>query len=177
MLEVRNAGQALMRRICSTGRISLIAVGLTAAGCSWQPAEMPRNTAGAPTETLVPAATIGERAAAIALQQVGTPYRYCGQTPAGFDCSGLVHYAYRRAGKRVPRTTDELWSASPTVPRSDLRVGDLLFFSIGGKLQHVGLYVGDGRFAHAPSTGRTVTVESLSRDFYREALMRAGRPL
>ena len=63
------------------------------------------------------------------------------------------------------------------VSSSDMQAGDVLFFSIEGKMSHVGLYLGDGRFVHAPSTGKTVSVESLlSSAFYRDALIRAGRP-
>ena len=120
---------------------------------------------------------VARRAAAVALDQVGTPYRYGGQSPAtGFDCSGLVHYAYLEAGKALPRTTSSLWSHTRRVARSNLRTGDLVFFSIEGKMQHVGLYLGDDRFVHAPSSGRTVSVESLTSPFYREALLGGGRP-
>ena len=119
----------------------------------------------------------GARASAIALEQVGIAYRYGGQSPAtGFDCSGLVHYAYLEAGVALPRTTRRLWSETERVARHRLREGDLVFFSIEGKMQHVGLYIGDDRFVHAPSTGRTVSVESLSSPFYREALLSGGRP-
>lgn len=119
---------------------------------------------------------IGERAAAIALQQLGTPYRYGGSAPPGFDCSGLVQYSYRKAGKALPRTTGALWASTETVSAAELAAGDLLFFEVAGKMQHVGLYVGDGRFVHAPSTGRHVSVESIDSAFYSEALLRAGRP-
>lgn len=128
--------------------------------------------AGAPA---VP--SVGERAAAEALSQVGVPYRYGGTTPGrGFDCSGLVQYSYARAGKSVPRTTRQLWNATDNVRRSELEPGDLLFFEIDGKMQHVGMYVGDGQFVHAPSSGRRVSIESLSTRYYRNALLRAGRP-
>ena len=152
-----------------------LAAALMLGGCAWQPAELPPGQVEVPTRAVAPQTSLGDRAAAIALQQVGTPYRYGGQTPSGFDCSGLVHYAYGQAGRSVPRTTGALWSRTRPVPRDQLRTGDLLFFSIDGKMQHVGLYVGDGRFAHAPSSGRTVTVESLSADFYRQAFLRGGR--
>lgn len=152
-----------------------LAAALALAGCAWQPAELPSDPVEVPARPASQQTTVGDRAAAIALQQIGTPYRYGGQTPAGFDCSGLVHYAYGQAGRAVPRTTDALWSRTRPVPRDELRAGDLLFFSIDGKMQHVGLYVGEGRFAHAPSSGRTVTVESLSADFYRQAFLRGGR--
>src|SRR5210317_619127 len=118
---------------------------------------------------------VGDRAAAIALEQVGTPYLYGGNTPGGFDCSGLVHYAYRLAGANVPRTTKALWSAADTVKDRDLRAGDLLFFNIDGKMSHVGMYIGDGQFVHAPQSGRTVSVMSMDAPFYKAALLRAGR--
>jgi len=119
---------------------------------------------------------IGQRAADIALQQVGTPYRYGGSSPSGFDCSGLVHYSYANVGKSVPRTTGGLWKGLAPVDDRDMRVGDLLFFSIAGKMSHVGLYLGGGRFVHAPSSGKVVSVETLTSDYYRQAFIRAGRP-
>lgn len=103
------------------------------------------------------------------------PYRFGGQAPSGFDCSGLVHYSYLHAGKPVPRTTRQLWNHTDAVSRSDLQRGDLLFFEIDGKMQHVGMYIGDDRFVHAPSSGKRVQVASLDWDFYSDALLRAGR--
>jgi len=119
---------------------------------------------------------VARRAAAVALEQVGVPYRYGGSTPSGFDCSGLVHYSYANAGRSIPRTTAGLWANLAPVDTRQIRTGDLLFFSISGKMSHVGMYLGDGRFVHAPSTGRVVAVESLDSDYYRRALIRAGRP-
>ncbi|MDJ0760754.1 MAG: C40 family peptidase [Woeseiaceae bacterium] len=116
-----------------------------------------------------------ERAAAVALQQVGVPYRYGGQSPSGFDCSGLVHYSFARAGASVPRTTQQLWSASQFVDEGQLREGDLLFFRFDGKIAHVGMYLGDGRFVHAPSSGKFVSVQSMRSEVYRDAFVRAGR--
>lgn len=118
----------------------------------------------------------GHQAAAVALQQVGTPYRFGGATPHGFDCSGLVQYAYSRAGMRVPRTTGQLWAQLQPVPPRKMQPGDVLFFRIEGKMSHVGLYLGDSRFVHAPSTGQTVSVAMLDAPFYKASLIRAGRP-
>ena len=118
----------------------------------------------------------GQRAAMIALDQVGVPYRYGGSTPQGFDCSGLVQFSYSRAGVTVPRTTGQLWSASTTIGESDLRAGDILFFRIDGKMSHVAMYLGERRFVHAPQSGRTVSVGSLESPFNKQALIRAGRP-
>jgi murein DD-endopeptidase len=117
-----------------------------------------------------------DQAAAVALQQVGVPYRYGGSTPKGFDCSGLIYYSYSRAGKNVPRTTGTLWSGIQPVAKSQMQPGDVLFFRIEGKMSHVGMYIGDNQFVHAPSSGKVVTVGSLRTDFYRKAFIRAGRP-
>jgi len=119
---------------------------------------------------------IGSRAASVAIGQVGAPYRYGGRTPAGFDCSGLVQYSYAAAGLNIPRTTSGQWAQMSPVKDTDMREGDLLFFSISGKMSHVGLYLGDGRFVHAPSTGRTVSIENLDSRYYNKAFIRAGRP-
>jgi murein DD-endopeptidase len=117
-----------------------------------------------------------DQAAAVALQQIGVPYRYGGSTPKGFDCSGLIYYSYSRVGKNVPRTTGSLWSGIQPVAKNQVQVGDVLFFRIEGKMSHVGMYIGDNQFVHAPSSGKVVTVGSLRSDFYRKALIRAGRP-
>ncbi len=122
-----------------------------------------------------PQPAVADRAATIAVQQVGVPYRYGGQAPTGFDCSGLVHYAYLHAGKPVPRTTTQLWQYTDSVSRSDLRRGDLVFFAIDGKMQHVGMYIGNEQFVHAPSSGKRVQVASLDWEFYSDALLRGGR--
>ena len=151
--------------IAQAGRIALLIIALVAAGCA----------SGPPPQEAAHGQSVGQRAAAVALDQVGVRYRYGGAGPDGFDCSGLVQYAYRRAGLAVPRTTGQLWAAAEQVPRSDLQAGDLLFFSIEGKMSHVGLYLGQDRFVHAPQSGRSVSVASLRAPFYRSALLRAGR--
>jgi len=119
---------------------------------------------------------VGEQAAVIAVRQVGVPYQYGGSNTRGFDCSGLVHYAYANAGKNIPRTTAEQWRRLAPVSANNMQVGDLLFFRIDGKVSHVGMYLGKRRFVHAPSTGRNVTTASLDTDFYRRAFVRAARP-
>ncbi len=115
-------------------------------------------------------------AVSFAKKQVGTPYRYGGSSPQrGFDCSGLVYYSYSKAGLEVPRTTGGLYDSTfPVDPRA-LRQGDLLFFSIKGKVAHVGIYVGKGKFVHAPSSGKSVSYASLENPYWREHLVRAGR--
>ena len=118
----------------------------------------------------------GEQAAKFAVRQLGVPYRYGGSTTQGFDCSGLVQYAYAKAGMQIPRTTAQQWQQLQPVRKDKLRVGDLLFFNIEGKIAHVGLYLGARRFVHAPASGRDVTIAELDSGFYRQAFVRGGRP-
>ena len=119
----------------------------------------------------------GERAAAHAAQLVGKPYRYGGTSPStGFDCSGLVQWSYAQAGRKVPRSTDDQRHASSRVRASDLRRGDLVFFDQEGKkYSHVGIYVGNGRFVHAPSSGGKVRIDSLEADYWRRHFVEARR--
>ena len=125
-----------------------------------------------PTDDLSPAMLVVETAR----QQVGVPYRYGGESPRGFDCSGLVHYAYARAGIEVPRTTRELLRHARRVPLSKLRPGDVLFFRVAPpKISHVGLYIGDGRFVHAPSSGKKVSYSSLNDYYWSRHVVAAGR--
>lgn len=115
------------------------------------------------------------RAAHIAAKQVGTPYLYGGADTKGFDCSGLVYYSYSKAGVPVARTTGGLWRTLQPVSKDRLTAGDILFFDIEGKMSHVGLYLGRGRFVHAPSTGKHVVIADLDSLFYGRALIRGGR--
>ncbi len=106
-----------------------------------------------------------------AISLVGTPYRYGGNTPeGGFDCSGLVNYVYRdMLDLRLPRTSRDLF-AMPHAPIAPDRLagGDLVFFGSGGSVSHVGIYVGEGRFVHAPSSGGTVRLDRLDGAWWRE---------
>jgi len=150
-------------------KLASILAAISLAGCSSQPVSPP----AARPATLVHTA---DQAVAVAMQQLGVPYRYGGASPQGFDCSGLVFYAYSQVGKSLPRTTATLWTQTEPVARRNLRAGDILFFRISGKMSHVGLYIGKDRFVHAPSSGKVVTVASLRSEFYDDALIRAGRP-
>jgi cell wall-associated NlpC family hydrolase len=93
------------------------------------------------------------------MSYIGTPYVWGGASPAGFDCSGLVMYAFAQEGISLPHSSYAQFGAGPHVDRADLQVGDLVFFLGGG---HVGIYVGGGNYVHAPRTGENVMVSSLN---------------
>jgi cell wall-associated NlpC family hydrolase len=120
--------------------------------------------------------TLGEAVAELAVALVGTPYRYGGATPQeGFDCSGLVHYAFARAGLAVPRTSQEQFRAARKISARAAAPGDLVFFQDQEKLSHVGIYLGEGRFVHAPESGRRVEIGALDAPYYQQHLVGVGR--
>lgn len=115
-----------------------------------------------------------------AIGLVGTPYLYGGNTPeSGFDCSGLVAYVYREMLElRLPRSSRELAAVQgPPIAPERLATGDLVFFGSRGSVSHVGIYVGEGRFVHAPSSGGTVRLDSLDGSYWRSHYTGAKRVL
>jgi cell wall-associated NlpC family hydrolase len=119
---------------------------------------------GNPVSSSIP----GDRysgAVGIAERYLGVPYVYGGASPRGFDCSGLVMYVYAQLGVSLPHYTVAQYNYgdSVSVPRDQLEPGDLVFFA---GLGHVGIYVGNGQFIHAPHTGDVVRIDSLSEGWY-----------
>jgi cell wall-associated NlpC family hydrolase len=109
---------------------------------------------------------------AIALRYLGTPYRWAGSSPEGFDCSGFVMYVYGRIGIGLPHNTAMLWGVGRPVARNDLQPGDIVFFN---GLGHSGIYIGGGRFVHSPHSGDVVKISRLSESWYRTTYYGARR--
>ncbi len=133
---------------------------------------LPRNNV--PVETGGKIQTVLKRALAL----LGTPYRWGGTSPdRGFDCSGLVGYVFRTAlGIELPRVSREMAGNGQLISdRAALSEGDLVFFGKRGTVDHVGIYVGQGNFVHAPRTGRDVTVSSLTTGYWSDKFMQARR--
>jgi cell wall-associated NlpC family hydrolase len=116
-----------------------------------------------------------------AMGLIGTPYRYGGTTPQrGFDCSGFTSYVFRESvGVELPRTAnDQFLQAGTTVAQHDLAAGDLVFFRQGrGRIDHVGIYVGEGRFIHSPSRGGRVRIDALAAPHWTRSYKGAKRLL
>ena len=146
---------------------------LALAGCGSAPRRW--ATVG-PTETPLNLDPAGREASvAQAMLLVNTPYRYGGNTPrGGFDCSGLVCYVFSqvtkddaRVTRRLPRSTAQWAAATVPVDEAALQRGDLVFFNTtGAQFSHMGIYVGEGQFVHAPSSGGTVRKEAVTSRYF-----------
>ncbi len=118
----------------------------------------------------------GEEIAATAAGLVGSPYEFGGADAAGFDCSGLALYVYAHAGIAIPRTARAQQRAGQAVPPGELAPGDLVFFAFGrGGVDHVGVYLGRGRFVHAPHRGVAVSIGDLANEYFARHLVNGGR--
>jgi cell wall-associated NlpC family hydrolase len=144
--------------------VATVFLGFLVAGCASAPVAPVTDPASA------------DRAASYAVKMVGKPYRFGGTTPAGFDCSGLIQYSYKQAGVNLPRDTDGLLRTSAPLRGQHLRRGDLLFFDQEGKKKsHVGIYLGDGRFVHAPSSGKQVRTDRIDSPYWKKHLAEVRR--
>jgi len=163
-------------------RLLSVCVALGLAACSSPP--VPRGDAGDSIPNLapdVPARLSQDQANDVtlhAISLVGTPYRWGGNTPeSGFDCSGLIAYVYKSSARvPAPRTVAALTSWGQPVPPAALRSGDLVVFVQKGVANHAGIYVGEGRFVHAPSSGGEVRLDSLSSPYWSRQQLIYRRP-
>jgi len=160
--------------------LAALALGL-AACAAHRPQEPAAAQSGAAAMSGVPRiAAPGETGASAmfvtaALTMVGQPYRWGGAEPGGFDCSGLVFYAARRAGFELPRTAREQAHSGVAVARAQVQPGDLVFLRLARKELHVGIAIDAGHFVHAPSAGGTVRIDSLASRPYANAFLQARR--
>ncbi|MDH5301024.1 MAG: C40 family peptidase [Gammaproteobacteria bacterium] len=155
---------------CSRGLPVLLAAALLSACSSLTPretGELASIEAPAPLpETVI-----------VAMSVIDTPYRRGGSSPSsGFDCSGLVYYAYRQLGVEIARSAIEQFRQVRRIAQQELAAGDLVFFRLNSKaVSHVGIYRGDGQFIHAPSTGKRVSYARLDDPYWRKRYVGAGR--
>ncbi|MBF5082754.1 C40 family peptidase [Quadrisphaera sp. INWT6] len=129
-----------------------VAAGLALSGGLLAAAAVPANAAGVVNSAAV---------LATADDYLGTPYRFGGTTPAGFDCSGYTQHVFAQNGVSIPRTADAQMDASTRISASSAQPGDLVFFVRNGRAYHVGIYTGDGRMMDSPRSGKTVTERSI----------------
>mgnify|MGYP003621880082 FL=1 len=163
-----------------TGVLAALVLALLLAGCGRE-ATRPETPQARHWPQVAPDDPASANAVTLrALSLVGTPYRYGGNTPeSGFDCSGLVNYVYSdMLALRLPRSSRELAGVQgPRLAPERLASGDLVFFGSSGNVTHVGIYVGEGRFVHAPSTGGTVRLDRLDGPYWRDHYSGAKRVL
>lgn len=152
--------------------VALVVSALLAACSSNPPAPRISPASGG----TVPVKDPSHPALAVATRMLGTPYRYGGSSPRGFDCSGLVYYAYHQTGVPVPRTTRAQQRHARPVFVAHIQPGDLLFFRHGKRaVAHVGIYSGHSQFIHAPSSGKRVSYARLDNPYWQQRLVGAGR--
>ncbi len=166
--------------ILSLLTLGIVASGLlTLTGCGTTQANRatPSSTVGADIPSRVTPFQ-AEEVTIYAIGLVGTPYRYGGNTPqSGFDCSGLIGHVYlTRAKVSAPRTVAKLSGWGSAISADQLRSGDLVLFSQRDVATHAGIYVGEGRFVHAPSTGGEVRLDSLGSKYWAAQQITFRRP-
>lgn len=143
-----------------------MAAALLATACTTHP----------PSRSDQPVRGRGELIAELALAQVGQPYRYGGNARDGFDCSGLTRFVHAQQAIVLPRTAALQYSASKRLQRDELVAGDLIFFRMASRaVDHVGIYVGQGRFVHAPRAGSNVTTGILAEPWFSRHFVGGGR--
>ncbi len=137
------------------------------------PAQPPAEVVKGPATSPAP---FGERAVALARQQLGKMYKWGAQGPDRFDCSGLTYFVYGKLGVQMPRVSSRQAGMGREIPRTELRPGDMLYFNTQGSgVNHVGIYVGGSEFIHAPRKGMPVRKDSLNNGWWKQKFRGARR--
>lgn len=170
-LSPSKAFQKVQGLVCLLSGLAVVLL----VGCS-TPAT--RHVTAPRTESTRLSATDAQSVTVYAIGLVGTPYRWGGNTPeSGFDCSGLIAHVYQKSARiPSPRTVAELKNWGTPLPPGELRSGDLVLFSKGSEATHAGIYVGDGRFVHAPSTGGRVRLDRVQSTYWSNYQVAYIRP-
>ena len=150
--------------------LTMIVSALLFAACSG-PAPRPEASTGTIAQASRPVSEKGNEVVMYAMGLIDTGYRFGGKNPeAGLDCSGMVSYIYgRAAGLKLAGSAADIARNGRPIPRDELRPGDLVFFNtLNRSLSHVGIYIGDTRFIHAPSTNGRVRIDRLSDSYYAQ---------
>lgn len=157
--------------------IRLPGAGSPAAGSATLPAPGTTPATDIPATEMVEDVTVGLRVADFAQKFQGIPYVYGGNTIFGLDCSGFTRVAYYLAGVSIPRVAQDQFNHGREIAREELKPGDLVFFGTGpDNVGHVGMYIGDSKFVHAPRTGLSITTTSLDETYYAGRYQGARRP-
>lgn len=126
-----------------------------------------KSIAAASSASAVPVSVTGSQILAEAQKYLGCPYRAGGASPSGFDCSGFVYYVLKQLGLSPYRTPSEQYQMGNSVKKSELRVGDLVFFG-SGRITHSGIYAGNGQFIHAPNSRSTISYSDLTTGYWAQ---------
>ena len=180
---------ALAQKHNNAFAITLACVVIAFTGCSSAP-QKPADTSHANTKNTSKNTTAsktykrstplkyskGLQIVSIADSLIGSPYKYGGSSPQGFDCSGLVYYTHQQLDITVPRTSRQQAQHRPSKQLSAIQPGDILFFRLyGSTVSHVGIYAGNNQFIHAPKSGRRVSYASLNDPFWSERLVKVSK--
>lgn len=129
----------------------------------------------ASSASAVPVSVTGSQILEEAQKYLGCPYRAGGASPSGFDCSGFVYYVLKQLGLSPSRTPSDQYKMGIKVDKTDLQVGDLVFFGSGSSITHAGIYAGSGQFIHAPNSRSTVSYSDLTTGYWAQTYYGACR--